>query len=226
MAVSDSRTGDTELRARSRAKPRAETAAETREAILDSACRVIAEVGFERIRMHMVGAAAGVSSAALYYHFGTRENLFAEALRYSFENTGADVYGRQGSDDSSTDRLARIISASLPSSHSLTREWSMWMELWCRAARDDESDLLCIELYRKHQGWIEETLREGMASGEFAECDSAGHARLISSLCDGYGVQLMIRAPGLTVNGARQTIWAVAAAPLRIATTFPGSSQE
>lgn len=207
MAVSDLRTGP---------RTRAETAAETREAILDAACRVIADVGFERIRMRMVADAAGVSTAALHYHFATREKLFAEALRYSFEHTGADVYEPQGSDDSPTDRLARIISASLPSSHSLKREWSMWMELWCRASRADESGRLCIELYRKHQGWIEETLRDGVASGEFAECDTAEHARLISSLCDGYGVQLMIRTPGLTVEGACRTIWSVAAGPLGI----------
>src|SRR5699024_5232784 len=103
------------------------------------ACRVIADIGFERIRMRMVGEEAGVSTAALHYHFATRENLFAEALRYSFDHTGADVYTPQGGGDSATDRLARIVSASLPSSRSLKREWSMWMELWCRAGREDES---------------------------------------------------------------------------------------
>lgn len=219
-------SGGTELSARSRPRSRAETAAETREAILDAACRVIAEVGFERIRMRMVGEAAGVSTAALHYHFATRENLFAAALRYSFEHTGADVYERQGADDCATDRLARIISASLPASQTLRREWSMWMELWCRAARADDPDRLCIELYRNHHGWIEETLREGVASGEFAACDTAAHARLISSLCDGYGVQLMIETPGLTVDGVRRTIWSVAAAPLGIEPAFPERNQE
>jgi len=223
--VSDSRIGTTDLSA-TRPRARAETAAKTREVILDAACRVIADVGFERIRMRMVGEAAGVSTAALHYHFATRENLFAAALRYSFERTGADVYRPQGADDSPTDRLARIISASLPSSQSLKREWSMWMELWCRAARADESGELCIELYRKHQGWIEETLRDGVVSGEFAECDTAEHARLISSLCDGYGVQLMIRAPRLTVDSALRTIWSVATGPLGIEPTFPVRSQE
>ncbi len=44
----------------------------------------------------------------------------------------------------------------------------MWQELWCRAARDPESRTLAVDLYRAHTGWIEETLADGIASGEFA----------------------------------------------------------
>jgi AcrR family transcriptional regulator len=206
-------------------RSRADIAAETRGAILNAACEVIAEIGFEKIRMRMVAERAGVSTAALHYHFDTRENLFAEALRYSFDFTGADVYEDHGSDDSATARLARIISASLPMTPSLRREWAMWQELWCRAGRDPESRTLAIELYRAHQGWIEDTLAAGIASGEFTQCDVAAHAQLISSLCDGYGVQLMFQRPNLTVDAARAAIWAHAVRPLGISTDFPGDSQ-
>ena len=111
---------------------------------------MIAETGFENIRMRMVAERAGVSTAALHYHFDTRENLFAEALHYSFGHTGADVYEARGTATRATARLARIISASLPLTPSLRREWAMWQELWCRAGRDPESRTLAIDLYRAH----------------------------------------------------------------------------
>ncbi len=176
-------------------RTRADIAAETRAAILDAACETIAEIGFEKIRMRMVAERAGVSTAALHYHFDTREKLFAEALRYSFDHTGADVYQAQGTSDTATARLARIISASLPLTRDLRQEWAMWQELWCRAGREPESRTLAIELYRAHQGWIRETLEDGIASGEFSPCDAESHALLISALCDGYGVQLMFQNP-------------------------------
>ncbi|HET8599781.1 MAG TPA: TetR family transcriptional regulator C-terminal domain-containing protein [Segeticoccus sp.] len=198
-----------------------DTGSATREAILKAACRVIAETGFERIRMRMVGEAAGVSTATLHYHFATREKLFAEALRFSFVDTGADVYGSHGASDTATARLARIISASLPSSGPLRREWALWMELWCRAIRDKGSSSLCADLYRQHNGWIEATIRDGIEAGEFTVCDPASHAQLISSLCDGYGVQLMTAVPTLTVKDARQVIWRVASGPLGIDPDFP-----
>jgi AcrR family transcriptional regulator len=202
-------------------RTRAEIAAETREAILNAACEVIAEIGFENVRMRIVAERAGVSTAALHYHFDTRENLFAEALRYSFDHTGSDVYEARSGDDSATKRLARIISASLPTTESLHREWAMYQELWCRANRDPESRAVAIELDRAQQAWIEETLADGIAAGEFTPCDTAAHARLISSLCDGFGVQLMFGNPSLTTDSARAAIWAQAAGVLGISAEFP-----
>ena len=201
-------------------RTRAEIAAETREAILNAACEVIGEIGFENVRMRIVAERAGVSTAALHYHFDTRENLFAEALRYSFDHTGRDVYEASEA-DTATKRLARIISASLPTTENLRREWAMYQELWCRANRDPEARALAIELDRAQLGWIEETLADGIASGEFKPCDTAAHALLISSLCDGFGVQLMFGNPSLTIEVACTTIWAHASEVLGITAEFP-----
>ncbi|MCV7225329.1 TetR family transcriptional regulator C-terminal domain-containing protein [Mycolicibacterium komossense] len=202
-------------------RTKAEIAAETREAILGAACEIIAEEGFEKIRMRMVAQRAGVSTAALHYHFDNREKLFAEALRHSFEHTGRDVYQGHADSDSATSRLARIISASLPTTASLRLEWAMYQELWCRANREPQSRALAIELSRAQQGWIEETLADGVACGEFTPCDTAAHARLISSLCDGFGVQLMFGNPSLTITEARAVIWQHAGGALGITTPFP-----
>src|SRR4051794_22881115 len=173
-------------------RTRAEIAAQTREAILSAACDVIAEIGFENIRMRQVAERARVSTAALHYHFDTREKLFAAALNYSFGSTGADVYEAQGEGDTATARLARIINASLPTTASLRREWALWQELWCRAGRDRGSRTVAVDLYTAHTGWIEDTLQKGIANGEFGKCDAAAHAQVVNAVCDGFGVQLMI----------------------------------
>lgn len=205
-------------------RTRADIAAETRAAILTAAAEVIAEIGFENVRMRIVAERAGVSTAALHYHFDTREKLFAEALRFSFEHTGRDVY-QSTETDSATKRLARIITASLPTTESLHREWAMYQELWCRANREPEARAVAIELNRAQQGWIEETLADGIAAGEFARCDTSAHARLISSLCDGFGVQLMFGNPSLTVDSARTAIWAQAVGVLGVTVEFPEESR-
>ena len=202
-------------------RTRADIAAETRETILNAACEVIAEIGFENVRMRIVAERARVSTAALHYHFDTREKLFAEALRYSFDHTGRDIYEARSANDSATNRLARIITASLPTTENLRREWAMYQELWCRANREPQSRAVAIELNRAQQGWIEETLADGIASGEFKSCDTAAHARLISSLCDGFGVQLMFGNPSLTIDSARAAIWAQAVGLLGISAEFP-----
>src|SRR5262249_30848225 len=107
----------------------------------------------------------------------------------------------------------------------LRREWAMYQELWCRANREPESRAVAVELNRAQQGWIEETLADGVATGEFTQIDTTEHARLISSLCDGFGLQLMFGNPSLTIESARATIWAQAAGPLGIGGQFPEDGQ-
>ncbi len=182
---------------------------------------MISEIGLENIRMRMVAERAGVSTAALHYHFDTRENLFEAALHHSFGSTGADVYEWRGEGDTATARLARIVEASLPTSPGLRREWALWQELWCRAGRDDASRLIAIDLYKEHTDWIEETLAAGIASGEFEDCDVVAHAQLINSVCDGYGVHLMMRSPAVSLAQALASIWSIATAPLGVTTAFP-----
>ena len=167
---------------------------------------MIAEIGFENIRMRMVAERAGVSTAALHYHFDTREKLFAAALRYSFGSTGADVSrpgrGRHRRRPAGPDhqRVAPDVGEPAPRVGPLAGAG-------CRAGRDTESRTLAVDLYQAHTSWIEETLDAGIASGEFEPCDTAAHAQLINSLCDGFGVQLMIGSPAVTLDSARAAIW-------------------
>ena len=60
---------------------RAEQKRETRRALLDAAEHVLVEQSPANARLEDIAAAAGVSKATLFFHFGTRNDLFA-ALAY------------------------------------------------------------------------------------------------------------------------------------------------
>jgi AcrR family transcriptional regulator len=53
----------------------------THDAILTSAVRVFAHLGFDRATIAIIAAAAGLSHQTVRNHFKTKERLFAEALR-------------------------------------------------------------------------------------------------------------------------------------------------
>jgi AcrR family transcriptional regulator len=57
---------------------RSERAAQTRSDILDAAARVIAEKGYAGASMEDIAAAAGYTKGAIYSHFASKEDLFAE----------------------------------------------------------------------------------------------------------------------------------------------------
>ncbi|MEO3874808.1 TetR family transcriptional regulator [Nonomuraea sp. B12E4] len=54
----------------------------TRRRILDAARRTFAEVGFERATIRAIAAEAGVDKSSVIQYFGTKQQLFREALYF------------------------------------------------------------------------------------------------------------------------------------------------
>ena len=153
----------------------AERTRETRERILAAACEVIAEVGFEKIRMRMVAEHAGVSTALLHYHFETREKLFAEAMTHSFAQTGTELERDADSVPASV-VLARILNSLLPTDPELRQDWRLWQELWVRALRDGTAQHLAVDLYDQLHAWVGRGDASGASTpGEFTDCDVDAH---------------------------------------------------
>lgn len=197
---------------------------QTRAAILRAACEVIAETGFEKVRMRMVAERAGVSTAALHYHFDTREKLFLEALRYSYDNTGSEnTASAPPSEAPHSWLLARAIDDCLPGDTELRRDFLLWQELHLRAVRDPDSRAVARDLYANLRDWIAGIVRDGQGAGEFGACDVGRLADLIIALTDGYGARILLGASALTLDDARDQIWAVVAPQLGVHTPIPAT---
>ena len=62
-----------------------------REALLDGAERCLVDKGYARTTARDITAEAGVSLAAIGYHFGSKEELLKAALRRSLERWGDEI---------------------------------------------------------------------------------------------------------------------------------------
>jgi AcrR family transcriptional regulator len=65
-------------------KPRPRNAATTREAILESAIRNFARAGYDGVGVREIAGDAGVTAMMVNRYFGSKEQLFAEAVETSF----------------------------------------------------------------------------------------------------------------------------------------------
>ncbi len=63
----------------------------SRQAILDAAEALFAELGFEAVSMERIGHAAGLSRGAPGYFFGSKESLYRAVLQRMFESAEALV---------------------------------------------------------------------------------------------------------------------------------------
>jgi AcrR family transcriptional regulator len=76
-----------------------------RELILNAARSVFEAEGLEGASLRAIAAGAGYTPAALYFHFESKEAIYAEILRYSLENLGQTVARAAARAKTPSDRL-------------------------------------------------------------------------------------------------------------------------
>ena len=175
--------------------------------------RLIAREGIHDVRIARIAMEAGVSPSLLHYHFASRDALLAEALEHSYELAGAT---RMGGDVPVASRLREMIDQCLPLDRALRDDWLLWVELWLHAARRPELRDTAARLYARMHAWFMEALSEGIASGEFTVAEPERVIDRLLALIDGYGVRALAEDPAMSVNRAREEIWAAIARDLGV----------
>ncbi|HNF84939.1 MAG TPA: TetR/AcrR family transcriptional regulator, partial [Solirubrobacterales bacterium] len=175
-----------------------------RDRILEAACASIAEDGIDDVRIARVAMRAGASTALVHHYFSTREELLEEALMHSYELAARDRFGRPVDPQASaTGRLKVMIDECLPIEGRQHQEWLLWVELWLRAARDQESRPLGQRLYASYREWMLEVINYGVERGEFSTDDPGDSADVAMGLLDGLGIRALIEDPDMDVERVR-----------------------
>jgi AcrR family transcriptional regulator len=92
---------------KSRGRPRGNPA--TKERITELAYDLFLEHGYRGTTVRKVAAAAGVDSALISYHFGSKQGLFGEAMQFRCGKSPAMVRALQGDQAGFADRLLEAV---------------------------------------------------------------------------------------------------------------------
>jgi AcrR family transcriptional regulator len=77
--------------------------------ILSEAVRLFAKIGYNGTSMRSIARAVGVSAAALYNHFPSKENLYQQALKQAFTDKGNNLLKDLSNGNSAQQRLTSLI---------------------------------------------------------------------------------------------------------------------
>ena len=172
-----------------------------RTQMLEAAMEVIADRGLCETRIADVSKKAGLSPALVVYYFGSKEALLTEALAYAEDLFYIEAFRELTGIEGASARLVRLIELACPPV--VRREsdeyWTLWVELWSRALRNDEAARKREALERRWRNTIAEVVGEGQRSGEFGPCDPERFATYLSALMDGLALQVLFGDPA--VNG-------------------------
>jgi AcrR family transcriptional regulator len=186
-------------------------------AVLEAACRVIAERGADATRFADVAAESGVPVSTLQYYFGSREDLLVAAFRHASSAEIAALETDVAVIADPWEQLERIIATSLTGYEPGAPEGGrLWIESWHFGIRDAE---MRADALRDNTAWrrlVAQVVRRGIEMGTFGTAyDPDKVAVLTIAAADGLGIPLSLADPDITPAGAVQDVMAVLRALLR-----------
>jgi AcrR family transcriptional regulator len=130
--------------------------------------RSLAQHGLEGAKIRDIARDAEVSTALIHYHFATKTALLEASLAYAWDRAASmrvrtEFDGRNGTP---AQRLADLVTYSLPSRPELREEWLLWMELWLQTAREPSNRRVMDGLYKRIRNDFTSLITEGNELGE------------------------------------------------------------
>lgn len=171
--------------------------AERRRRILAATIQVVRERGFAGTRVLDISAAAGTSPGLVLYHFGSLAGALAQALTFAEDTFYADLDRDLGAAAGPIQRL-KLMAELGASSSPAVGDWTLWLELWVRALRDETARAARLTLDRRWRSALREVIDDGIRIGDFSPVDAATTTLRLASLMDGLAIQLALEDPGMT----------------------------
>ena len=166
--------------------------------IVMAAAEVMYERGLFDTRIGDIAERAGTSSPTILYYFESKDRLLEEAVAYADAQFYERLSEGQERIESPAGRLVHLIEETSLGPGGLN-DYTLWMEIWVRARRDESVRDSYFRLDRRQRNLIADIVRAGQAAGEFrAEVDPDAFALLLSGLLDGLGVQVTIGQPDVS----------------------------
>ncbi|HLJ02140.1 MAG TPA: TetR family transcriptional regulator C-terminal domain-containing protein [Solirubrobacteraceae bacterium] len=177
-----------------------------REQIARAALEVIAERGFQELRVADVAARAGTSASAVHYHFASKDEILDAAVSQAEDAFYAEIEAAVRESEPAGHRLVRLLErGSLgPSEERSIVGWRVWLEIWTRALRDRHT-ARTRELFDRRWRWtLAAAIRDGQANGEFSPAADPEEVSLqLAALMDGLAILWVLG--DTDVDGSRMT---------------------
>lgn len=185
-------------------RPAGTDSGDTRQRVLDAACRCFAQFGYGPATNNQIAEMAGVTAGSVYYHFGTKGKLF--------EAVCADVYGKilasAAPAMSGPHSMHELLSTALAESIRINREFPDLAGFVATAPIDARRHQELAEAFARQGARITDALARSVVDGQRgglipAEYDPVQVARVIGAIVDGFAHAAAVTEPA-EMDGVNQ----------------------
>jgi AcrR family transcriptional regulator len=187
-----------------------------REELVTAARRVIGRDGFAGATVGTITREAGASLGLLNYHFGSKDEVVAEAFAAAARE---DLAALEAISRRYEDPAARLAAYLDQSEWADAESWRLWVDAWGESVH---SPLVRDTLGRFDVGWravLAEVLEDGVRQGRWACAEPQDTAARLVAVLDGIGLHTTVH--GEDVPPERATAWARRLAELELGVSLP-----
>ncbi|MGF7123189.1 TetR/AcrR family transcriptional regulator [Rhodococcus sp. AG1013] len=183
-------------------KQRKETQ-DRRNEILSTTLDLITESGIDRLRAADIAKELGISTALIFYHFKTLENVVVSAFELAAENDLDNLDNVLANTDGDIEtRLRAVLYEYGPTGRAVG--WRLWIETWSACLRQPALRDVTHRLDLRWREVVADLIRAGVAAGDFRTEDPQGAAWRLTALLDGLAVQLVALDGGVSKKDAAE----------------------
>ncbi|MFT4011067.1 MAG: TetR family transcriptional regulator C-terminal domain-containing protein [Nocardioidaceae bacterium] len=161
-----------------------------RDEILASTTELVDRIGLSALRVSDVAHELDVSPALVFYHFGTKDALVADAFAYAVERELAALDTIVGSSADPTHKLLKALKQYGPTGSATG--WRIWIDAWALAQREPSIRAVLRGYDVRWRSALCAIIDEGVAGGQFTCPDPAASVAQISALLDGLSVATLV----------------------------------
>jgi AcrR family transcriptional regulator len=142
-----------------------EPASDRKHAILDAACRVIAQAGAARLRVADVAREAGVSTALVHYYFPARADVIEQAFAHADDLADAVAEAELRTIATGRRRVEKLFATWAGDAPAIRANWAIWNEMWQYGAHHEGARRLVESSHRRWLEQIHDLIVEGVDDG-------------------------------------------------------------
>lgn len=178
-----------------------------REEILKATVHQIEKRGMAAVRVSDIAASLEVSSGLVFYHFETKDALLVAALEFAVERDLRRLDKTIRAGGTPVEPLSRVLASYGPTGSA--RGWTLWIDAWAMALREPSIRVCLRRLNDRWRAVLEESIADGVESGDFRCADPNASVARIGALLDGLSVTALVYR---SITRATLRSWVIEAA--------------
>jgi len=167
-----------------------------RSALVEAAIHEIGARGTLDVTVSQIARRAGMSSALAHHYFGSKEAMFAAAMRHILTIYGAEVRGALAMSRTPRDRVEAIVRASFTPSQFRPEMVAAWLNFYVEAQRSAEARRLLHIYQRRLRSNLHHALRQ------LAPAQARTLTRGLAAMIDGLYLRQALGERGIAPQAA------------------------